>query len=134
MQGQVQHDYFMWEMRNALRCKHVMYTLKYPEIVIIAVWEGKKYAIIKYCDLTKSKGTVGPWPYLNPSLFFVIVSETVKKKRLMSFKLQSFSGFYCSCFHWIIAPQDTILIHCVSVRVNSRQEERKWIRMIEMFS
>ena len=43
LQGQVQDDYFTWEMRNTLRCKHIMCTLKYPEVVIATVW--KQYAL-----------------------------------------------------------------------------------------
>ena len=37
MQDQAQDTYFTWKMRNTLRCKHIMYTFKYPEIVIATV-------------------------------------------------------------------------------------------------
>lgn len=50
----------MWKLRNAARYKHIMYTLKYPEIAIAAVRAGKN---VKYCALTKSKANTALWPF-----------------------------------------------------------------------
>lgn len=55
----------MWKLRNAARYKHIMYTLKYPEIAIAAVRAGKN---VKYCDLTKSKANTALWPF--PTLVY----------------------------------------------------------------